>query len=279
MLNSNSNFQYQLELPGYSFQGPLDLLLQLIERRELPITEIALARIADEYVQYIKRLDKVNPAELADFLVVAARLLLIKSYALLPVTPARAGEVEDEEANTEQLLAQLREYKRIKEAAEELRQRQESGQRAYSSRRVGATELILQQVTAELERVRNSQPGSGLQGLKLNDLLALVRRRLAAQATQQLKLPLTANSDHLRQLVRSVKIEDKIVLIEARLKANPTIGLKFTSLFDFAAEGGESPSSLEVIVTFMAVLELLRRKQIQTEQADLFGEFFIEQVN
>ena len=114
ILASNSTFQYQLNLPGYSFQGPLDLLLQMIERRELPITEISLARIADEYVVYIEQLEEVHPAELADFLVVAARLLLIKSYALLPTPPVAITEAEEEQDTAEQLLSQLREYKRIK---------------------------------------------------------------------------------------------------------------------------------------------------------------------
>jgi segregation and condensation protein A len=274
ILGSNSNFQYQLKLPGYTFEGPLDLLLQLIERRELPVTEISLARIADEYVQYIEQLEEVNPAELADFLVVAARLLLIKSYALLPTPPSR--EDEEEKDTAEQLLAQLMEYKRIKEASEVLKQRQESGQRAYPTRRVGPNEIILREVTAELER--NREPaGAGLQGLKLSDLLALVRRRLAAQSAQQLKLPIAATPQHLRELVRSVKIEDKIALIEERLKVSRQRPIEFTSLFDFEAE--KEPSSLEVIVTFMGVLELLRRKQVQVEQPDLFGEIFIEASN
>lgn len=272
ILGSNSNFQYQLKLPGYSFEGPLDLLLQMIERRELPITEISLARIADEYVMYIEQLEEVNPAELADFLVVAARLLLIKSNALLPAPSTREGEAEEEKDTAEQLLAQLREYKRIKEASEELKFRQENNQRAYPTRRNGPNEIILREVTAELERTRDSA-GAGLQGLKLSDLISLVRRRLAAQAAQQLKLPIAATPQHLRELVRSVKIEDKIALIEERLKTSTQNRIEFTSLFDFEAE--EAPSSVEVIVTFMGVLELLRRKQVQVEQPDLFGEIYI----
>ncbi len=82
MLDRNEAFQYQLDLPGYTFEGPLGLLLQMIERHELSITEISLARIADEYLRYIEQLDQVIPGDLADFLVVAARLLLIKSRVL-----------------------------------------------------------------------------------------------------------------------------------------------------------------------------------------------------
>ncbi|MEI6045570.1 MAG: segregation/condensation protein A [Chloroflexota bacterium] len=275
ILASNSTFQYQLNLPGYSFQGPLDLLLQMIERRELPITEISLARIADEYVVYIEQLEEVHPAELADFLVVAARLLLIKSYALLPTPPVAITEAEEEQDTAEQLLSQLREYKRIKEAAEILRLRQEANLHAHTTRRNGLSDVNLRQVTAELERIR-ATAGSGLQGLKLTDMLALVRRRLAAQAAQRLKLPITATSQHLKELVRSVKIEDKIALIEERLKIEVSGQIEFTSLFDL--EEAEPPSSLEVIVTFMGVLELLRRKQVQVEQAELFGEILIQSL-
>jgi segregation and condensation protein A len=272
MLGQNSTFQYRFELPGYSFHGPLDLLLQLIEKRELPITEISLARIADEYVRYIGQLEEVNPAELADFLVIAARLLLIKSNALLPAPPSRNQEAEQEEDSAEELLAQLREYKRMKEAAEELRRRQEAGLHSYPSRRIGLSEINLQQVTAELEKTRR-EVGAGLQGQTLTDLIALVRRRLAAQANQQLKLPIEASPQHLRQLVRSIKIEDKIALIDERLKMAEARRIEFTSLFD--PEAPEPPSSLEVIVTFMGMLELLRRKQVQVEQPELFGEIFI----
>lgn len=268
---SNSNFQYQLKMPGYSFEGPLDLLLQLIEKRELPITEISLARIADEYVQYIEQLEKVQAGELADFLVVAARLLFIKSLALLPAPPSRVAEAESEEDSAEQFLAQLREYKRMKEAAETLRQRQEAGLKAYPSRRLGLSATNLEQVTAEIEKRQNAA-GAALNGVRLSDLLALVRRRLKAQAAQQLKMPLTATAQHLRSLVRSVKIEDKINLIEQRLKVDKARRVEFTSLFD--PEAAE-PSSLEVIVTFMGVLELLRRKQVQVEQEELFGEITI----
>lgn len=274
-------YQYQIRLPGFDFEGPLDLLLQLIERNELPITQIALARIADEYVSYIKRLSEVNPAELAEFLVIAAKLLLIKSLALLPAPPPRAGEAEDAPSAAEELLAQLREYKLVKDAAAGLRERQEQSYRAYSSQRIGPNEIITQQVTAALHEQGVNGAGMGLGGLKLNDLLALVRRRLAAQQQQQLKLPLEASPQALQALVRSVKIEDKILLLQTRLdtldyssNGNQSRSVEFTSLFDPA----QPPSSVEVIVSFMAVLELLRRRSVHIHQDELFGEIYIERI-
>jgi segregation and condensation protein A len=273
-------YQYQISLPGFDFEGPLDLLLQLIERNQLPITEIALARIAEQYVVYIKQLSEVNPAELAEFLVIAARLLLIKSLALLPAPPSRGSEAEDAASAAEELLAQLRRYRQVKEAAARLRELQEDGRRAFASQRIGPNDLIVRQVNQTLLEVGGPPAGTGLGGLKLSDLLALVKRRLKAQQQQASKLPQTARPDELKGLVRSVKIEDKIRLLEARLAgAAPLPGAKvaapveFTSLFDPA----EPPSPVEVIVTFMAVLELVRRRQVTVEQADLFGEMLISQ--
>ncbi len=275
-------YQYQIRLPGFDFEGPLDLLLQLIERNELPITEIALARIADEYVSYVNQLSEVNPAELAEFLVIAARLLLIKSQALLPLPPSRASEAEDAPSAAEELLAQLREYKRVKDAAVSLRDRQEQGYHAFTTRRIGPDETMMQQVNAAL-REQGVTEGVGLGGLKLKDVLALVQRRLTAQQQQQLKLPMPASEQELKVLVRSVKIEDKIRLLETRMdlaqaaaNAGPNQGryVEFTSLFDPEAP----PSQVEVIVSFMAVLELLRRRLVHIRQDELFGEIYIERV-
>ncbi|HEX2914586.1 MAG TPA: segregation/condensation protein A [Chloroflexia bacterium] len=286
MTNVNTNafgvptYQYQIRLPGIDFEGPLDLLLQVIERNELTITEIALARIADEYVSYINQLTEINPAELAEFLVIAARLLLIKSQALLPLPPSRSGDGEDAPSAAEELLAQLREYKQVKDAAAALRERQENGLRSFSSQRIGPNEAIMRQVNSDLQAM--GAPPVGIGGMKLNDLLALVKRRLASQKQQQLKLPMEASPQELKRLVRSVKIEDKIQLLETRLNEVETQAadsaqsryVEFTSLFDPETP----PSSVEVIVTFMAVLELVRRRKAQTRQDDLFNEIYIERI-
>jgi segregation and condensation protein A len=274
-------YQYQISLPGFDFEGPLDLLLQLIERNELPITEIALANIADEYVAYVNRLSEVNPAEIAEFLVIAAKLLYIKSQALLPAPPARSGDAVDAATAAEELIAQLREYKQIKEAAQFLRERQEGGMRSYPTRRVGLNETMSDGVNEALQKLSGrSLANAGLAHLKLSDLLALVKRRLAAQQQQQLKLPLPATAHDMRQLVRSVKIEDKIALVEARLddieaarlQNRPAASaVEFTSLFD----AQNPPGSIEVIVTFMAILELLRRRVVEVSQHELFGEIYV----
>ncbi|MBN9389482.1 MAG: segregation/condensation protein A [Chloroflexi bacterium] len=275
-------YQYQISLPGVAFEGPLDLLLQLIERKELPITEISLSVIAEEYLSYINQLSEVNPAELAEFLVIAARLLLIKSIALLPAPASKSGDGEDAPSAAEELLAQLRDYKQVKDAAQQLRQRQEAGQRAFASQRIGPNDILVQQVNLAMQEQGGPTPGAALGGVKLNDLLALVRRRLTAQQQQQQKTPQEARPEELKALVRSVKIEDKILLLERRLDAAeqesgpdvPADPVEFTSLFDPA----EPPSPVEVIVTFMAVLELVRRRLVMVRQEDLFGEMYVSRI-
>jgi len=268
-------YQYQVRLPGFSFEGPLDLLLQLIERNELPIAEISLANIADEYTDYINQLTEINPAELSEFLVISAKLLLIKSAALLPAPPARPGAAEQGPSEAEELLSQLREYKRIREASQFLQERQEQALHSYPSQRIGPSETQLREVNAVLEKLGRAQAGEGLQGLKLNDLLSLVKRRLNSQQQQQLKLPLALNPEGLATLGRSVKIEDRIIVLEERLKTEKQVA--FTSLFE-PSEQDEKQQNIEIIVTFMAVLELLRRKTATAHQDALFGEIFVEKA-
>ena len=201
-------------------------------------------------------------------MVISAKLLLIKSAALLPAPPVRQGEPEESATDAQELIAQLREYKRIKEAARFLQQRHESGYRAYSSQRSGPTELQMQQLNATLEKTGRGKSGHALHGVKLQDLLALVKRRLAAQQREQLKLPLAINQE---QLGRSVKIEERIALVESRLKAEKQ--LAFSSLFESRSD--ENRLELEIIVTFMALLELLRRHAVVAQQDELFGEIYI----
>ena len=113
------------------FEGPLDLLLRLVEREELDITGVSLAAVADQYLAYVAALQEVSAANLADFLVIAARLLLIKSRSLLP-RPECETDVSEQEDVGEQLAQQLLEYKRFKEVAANLREIEAVGLRAFS---------------------------------------------------------------------------------------------------------------------------------------------------
>jgi segregation and condensation protein A len=119
---------YRIELPA--FNGPLDLLLHLIDRNELDITAISLAQVTEQYLQQIEQLKKDRIENLIDFLVIAARLMVIKSRALLPQTPTLADD-EEEEDPAEALIRQLKLYKQFKQAANRLKEREETGLRTY----------------------------------------------------------------------------------------------------------------------------------------------------
>ncbi|RIK23520.1 MAG: rifampin ADP-ribosyl transferase, partial [Anaerolineae bacterium] len=121
--------QYRVELPA--FNGPLDLLLHLIEREELDITSLSLVQVTGQYLQQVRQLGEDQIEGLIDFISIGARLLLIKSRALLPRPIVLPGTEEEEEDPAEALLRQLRAYKRFKIAGKWLGDRQQQGLRTY----------------------------------------------------------------------------------------------------------------------------------------------------
>ncbi|MGC8799339.1 segregation and condensation protein A [Chloroflexus sp.] len=229
---------YEITLPA--FTGPLDLLLRLIERAELDITAIALASVADQYLAHVRMLDQVEPGELAEFVSVAARLVLIKSRALLPRSPVVPTAPVDEDA--EQLAAQLELYRRFKQAAEILRVWQESGRSTFV--RVTPPLLPLTPPPATY---------------RVADLLQALARRA------QLQLPLAAEEPIV--LTPRLMVAEVVGRIRARLER--------ATWFDFSDLLSAQPTAEEVIVSFWAVLELLKRQAIVVEQTTLFGPILI----
>ncbi len=144
------------------YEGPLDLLLQLIERAELDITRLALAQVTDSYLAHLRAMQtaQANPAEVSGFLVIAARLVQIKSAALLP-RPSLDAMDEIEEDPGEALARQLVVYKRFKELAAVLHARDEEGLRTY---------LRVAPLTVKVEGHLD------MSGVSLDDLLKAARR-------------------------------------------------------------------------------------------------------
>jgi segregation and condensation protein A len=120
---------HSFRLPESEFEGPLDLLLHLIEHRELDITRVSLAAVADQFLEIISQPGVVELSALADYLVTAAKLILIKSRLLLPQPESPTAEGEEDVG--EALARQLREYKMFKQAAGFLRERERRGLHAY----------------------------------------------------------------------------------------------------------------------------------------------------
>jgi len=231
---------YQVHLP--LFEGPLDLLLHLIEREQLDITKVALAQVTDQYLQYLAVLKEIEAETLTDFLVVAARLLLIKSNALLPKPPPTLLEDEEEDLG-DQLARQLSIYKQFKEVARTLGQRELDDLRGF----------------VRLAPPPQIEPRLSLDDVTVYDLLDAVRWALAVR-------PADPGVDEVVPPI-TVTIGEQMALIRDRVSARGR--LSFTQLLH------RSATRLEVIVTFIALLELIKQYVVDVQQDAPFGDIII----
>lgn len=230
---------YTVRLP--LFEGPLDLLLHLIEKQKLDITAISLAMVADQFVAYLASLAEVQAGVIVDFLAVAARLLLIKSRWLLPAAPA-PEELEEEDPG-ETLARRLREYKRFKQAAEFLADRERRGWRSYL--RVAPPPHL--------------ETRLDLESLSLDELIAALQR-LSEQELELLPVgPLVS--------ARKVTVHEKIDLIQRLIGAGQPVS--------FAHLVEDAGSRIEIVVSLWAVLELIKRGRLRACQPQLFGEIVL----
>jgi segregation and condensation protein A len=232
---------YTVHTPVYD--GPLDLLLSLIERAELNITEVSLASVTDQYLAYINSLEQLNPDEISAFLLIAAKLLQIKSEALLPRPPARAQGEEDVGRS---LVDQLRLYKRFKEIGSWMSERQEQNLRTYL--RIAPPP----KVEAKLD----------LSNITLEKLVSAASEAFAKERNKQ---PLGTIIAAPR-----ITIREKIDLIAKTLKE--------VERASFKALLNRGASRLEIVVTFLAMLELVKRYRIHAHQEGLFGEIEIDRM-
>lgn len=228
---------YQVELPA--FTGPLDLLLHLIERQELDITAISLAKVAAQYLIQIKLLQSERIDHLIDFIVVGARLSLIKSRALLPQTPMQLGADESEEDPAEALLRQLREYKRFKMAAGWLQDREVHG--LHTHLRVAPPPKLEKRLDVS--------------GLTVDTLIQAVQEVL--QRSQMLE-----ESVALVQ-PRQITIEGQIKKLRHQLREKRP--------FFFHEMLSSRTNRVEIAITLLATLELIKRHEVEVFQPSLFG--------
>lgn len=236
---------FTVQLPVY--EGPLDLLLQLIEKRELDITRVSLAAVTDEYLAHLRSLEVVDPARVADFLTVAARLLLIKSRLLLPQERQELEGADDSEDDGEALARALEEYRQFKAVARLLAEYENQGQRAY----------LREAPPPTFEK--RLDPG----GLPPDALLKALRRVLAQQA--RTPEPVDAVVRPLRVTVRQ-----RFVELTARLRAGKPLA--------FHDVLGAAPTRQEVIATFLALLELVKVGRARVVQPALFAPILVEPV-
>jgi segregation and condensation protein A len=232
---------YTVRLPIY--EGPLDLLLHLIERNQLEITAISLVAVTDQFIAYLRTWDEPPMPRLAEFITMAARLLLIKSRSLLPRQP-RQQEDDDSDPldDAEELRRHLLEYKLAKEIAQALRARQLAGLQSF----VRPGRLV------DPEAMLVWSPPQ-LVGLDVRALAAVFRRVLTEKRLAEPEpLPLP-----------TITVADTIAEVEALLARHGRLLLEDILL--------ACASRLAVVVTFLAVLELWHQSRILVRQDGLFG--------
>ncbi len=235
-----SDYKVRLEI----FEGPLDLLLYLIKRDEIDIHDISLERITRQYLEYLQAFKELNIDLAGEFVVMAANLLYLKSRSLLPVDQQPPEEDAEEDDPRWELIRQLIEYKKFKEAAAHLHTRELEQERMFT--RDGGSIAALADAPLRLGEVGIFQ--------LINAFQNVIKRVEAREDLREIF------GDHFT-------VSEKIDVILTRVADGGR--LKFSELF------GEIASRVEIVVTFLALLELIRLKQIRALQPDPFGEIEI----
>jgi segregation and condensation protein A len=231
------------------FEGPLDLLLYLIRKEELAIYDVSLERVTAQYLEYLDSFRMLDLEVAGEFVVMAANLIYIKSRSLLPVHQQAPDEEAEEEDPRWELIRQLIEYKKFKDAAGDLQQRELAQERLHP--RVPEKPTLSQS-----DYLTTSEIG-------IFDLV---------NAFQQVLHRLAAKQEDLREIFEenftvSAKIEHLLKITD------PDGSVLFSTLFAAAV------SRTEVVVTFLALLELIRLKQLRISQENVFSEIEIRKAN
>ncbi len=222
------------------YEGPLDLLLDLITKAELDITRLSLAKVTDQYLHYLETMQQKSAVEVSAFLVIAAKLIQIKSEALLPRPPDR---LEGEEDPAESLARQLRLYKAIKQTALWLQTFEQKGQRTY----------------IRLAPPPKVDENIDLTGVDINDLIAMLK---ALYQYQEDAAPITTVVT-----IPRVTIKNKILDLLKRLEVQEQLSYRQLLAKDH--------DRIEAIVLFLAILELIKQKYVYAAQEALFSDIQI----
>jgi segregation and condensation protein A len=236
-----ADYKVKLEV----FEGPLDLLLYLIKKEEVDVYDIPIERITNQYMQYLSLMQLLNLEVAGEFLVMAATLMYIKSRMLLPVDQqVTDSEAEEGEDPRWELIRQLVEYKKFKEAALQLGQREDE-----------QANLFTRQAPDAGIKVDKDLP---LAEVSIFDLISAFNEVLKR-----------ANSrEEFREIVEErFTVSDKIEEILYNLRERTQ--LRFVEMF------ADTASRAEVVVTFLALLELIRLKRLRVRQEDSFGEIVV----
>ena len=234
----------QVELPAY--KGPLDLLLNLIQQEKVDIYDIPIARIADQFVEAVRYMGPMDMELTTEFLVLAAQLLYIKSRDLLPKPPKNEQEVEEEEDLRQELVERLLAYRTFKQAALMLEALETSSGRSY------CREVDIEGLLADVE------PVDPLQGVSFNDLwLAFCRVIERAEKGEKIQ--------HVEP--EEIAIDIMLADVLRRVLLHPK-GMRFLQLMRIG-------SRMEMVVSFLALLELLQSGKVRAEQLTVASDIII----
>ncbi|WDV47916.1 segregation/condensation protein A [Clostridiaceae bacterium M8S5] len=236
-----------------SFEGPLDLLLHLIDKSEVDIYDISIAEITDQYIEYLKKMEELDLEITSEFLVMAATLLEIKSKMLLPIEKKEKLFDEDEIDPRQELIEKLIEYRRFKAAAIELKDREVIQSMIYSKPREDIAELIDDAVQLSID------------GIELNTLVNALHK-LMKKNRQTISEPTFTNINR-----DSITIEESMDNILATLYIVKNIS--FEDIFK------ETTNRFEIVVTFLALLELIKLEKISVKQENSFKQINIKLRN
>ncbi len=235
------------------FEGPLDLLLHLLDKNKVNIYDIPIVEITNQYMDYIREMKRQDLNVMSEFLVMAATLIDIKSRMLLPAEEKEDEEAEDPRA---ELVEQLLEYKMYKCMAYELKDRQLDAQRVMFKE-----PTIPEEVAAYEEPVNLEELVADVTLSKLNDIFKSIMRK------QENKIdPIRSKFGKIEK--EEVSLSDKMLYVEEFCKTHRNFS--FRNLLEAQA------SKVEVIVTFLAILELMKVGKIFISQEHTFDDIKIE---
>lgn len=243
------HISYKLE----HFEGPLDLLLHLIEKNKVNIYDIPIVEITAQYLDYVRHMDREDLNLVSEFLVMAATLLDIKAKMLLPKEENEEGEETDPRA---ELVMRLLEYKKYKRMAEELADLEDGAEGHFYKASTLPPEVARYQPPLDLDELLD-----GLTLAKLQRVFEQVMKRQAQKVD-----PIRSNFGTIRR--EPVSLEQKIASVMRYARENRQ--------FCFADLLGRQRGKVEIVVTFLAVLELMKMGKLGLTQREIFGDIEIE---
>lgn len=235
------------------FEGPLDLLLHLIEKNKIDIYDIPIALITEQYMDYLKQMEKQDLDNMSEFLVMAATLLKIKSRMLLPQEESEEEEPEDPR---QELVERLLEYKMYKYMSLELKDRQLDADKMLFKK-----STLPPEVADFKEEINLEELLGGLTLTKLNDIFRSVMKKQVDKI------------DPVRS--RFGKIEKEEVNLSEKMRYVQEYGLKHKK-FSFRGLLEEQHDKMDIIVTFLCILELMKMGRIHIVQEEIFDDILIE---